>query len=82
MTLDGVDVDLCNVAVYIGLNVGLSNGLYVNILVGLINENIGIFGSLDVGFDIGIGISSDGSCMVGVDVGVNFQIIYCCGYWS
>ena len=65
-----------------GLNVSLNNSFYVGIVIDSIIVDVGIISSLGVGFDIGLGISSDGSCMVGVDVGINFQIIYCCGYWS
>ena len=33
--------------------------LYVGIDIGLINMNVGIFASLNIGFDIGFGASTD-----------------------
>ena len=44
-----------DVAVYFGLNVGINNSLYAGIDTDLINEDVGIFTSLSVGVDIGLG---------------------------
>ena len=43
---------------YIGLNLGLNNSVYVGKAIGLINVDVGIFSSLNAGLDIGLGVGT------------------------